>query len=145
MCFRKSAKVQICWSESSSFRAGMPVQRMPCFLRRAWILALSYGRRGRVSFCCAVAKRAVCFVELDAVDEILVSQLHRIRLFRSILVEGRLERSPGNESLDLSRLCIGICRYKAAAQGIVAHRCSSQDSENNREYEASEHLRADFI
>ena len=32
MCFRKSAKVQICWSESSSFHAGMPVQRMPCFI-----------------------------------------------------------------------------------------------------------------
>src|SRR6516165_10916928 len=87
-------------------------------------------------------KSAVSLVELDAVDEILVSQLHRIRLFGSILVEGRLERCPGNEPLDLSRLCIGICRYKAAAQGIVAHRCSSQDSEDNPEYEASEHLHA---
>ena len=32
MCFRKSAKVQICWSERSSFHAGMPVHRMPCFI-----------------------------------------------------------------------------------------------------------------
>jgi hypothetical protein len=36
----------------------------------------------------------------------------------------------------LCRLCIGICRYKAVAQGIVAHGCSSQDGENNPDYEA---------
>jgi hypothetical protein len=62
MCFRKSAKVQICWSESSSFHAGIPVQPNAVFyfpkrlalriilhtigsqLRRAGILALGYGR-----------------------------------------------------------------------------------------------------
>jgi hypothetical protein len=33
-------------------------------LRRAGILALGYGRRRRVSFCCAVANRAVFLVEL---------------------------------------------------------------------------------
>ncbi len=32
MCFKKSANVQICWSESSFFHAGIPVQRMPCFI-----------------------------------------------------------------------------------------------------------------
>ena len=29
MCFRKSAKVQICWSVSVPYQAGMPVQRIP--------------------------------------------------------------------------------------------------------------------
>jgi len=42
-----------------------------------------------------------------------------LRHFRSTLVEGRLERSPGNQHLDLSQLCIGIRRYKAAAQGTL--------------------------
>ncbi len=66
-------------------------------LRRAGIFALGYGRRGRVSFCCAVANHTVCFVELDAVDEIVVSRLHRIRIFRSILIERRLQRYPRNK------------------------------------------------
>src|SRR5262249_51149724 len=41
MCFRKSAKVQICWSESSSFHAGIPVQRMPCFIFRIVAVTVS--------------------------------------------------------------------------------------------------------
>ena len=32
MCFRKRANVHICRSSSSYFHAGIPVQRIPCWL-----------------------------------------------------------------------------------------------------------------
>jgi hypothetical protein len=31
MCFRNSARVQICWSLRALFHDGMPVRRIPCF------------------------------------------------------------------------------------------------------------------
>ena len=157
MCFRNSARVQICSSFSVPRQAGMPVQRMPCAIFQkeypsgssstpsvascggAGIFALC-NRRGRsIALRRAVADRTVLAVKVDAGDQIGIGQGDRIGALRSVASQGRIERDAGRPTLEPTRVGVGIGRDEAGAQDGVAAAHGSQDRQHDAEHERSQH------
>ena len=129
MCLRKSASCQICVSLRRAPNAGIPVKRMPCAtfqnvvplrivldavfgqLRRLLIETLRDVGRRRVGS--AVTDGAVCRVELDAGDQIVVVERQRIGRFRRLAGERRVQRPGRRPALYVRRFRIGIGRHDA--------------------------------